>query len=337
MQVIVEGKGSAQMKVPPPSPPGLRLGMVLFLWVLVTVCAGYLVRLFPCPQGPALVEGVQILEDKGKLHEARLLARYGLERGLADREQLTKRLAELESTSQSWWRKAGLSAKGFFTGSGDSAEEMAGAVAADLVLLGHLRDLGKEAVGRATGGESDPLVTSLAGIGTLMTVSPPMALGISLLKNTAKFVPEDLKQQMVAMVQQARETGDWTGLKELLSDLGTLAKQEGAAAAILVVRAVTDLEDMRLLTRLALIRGADVQSVLVIYGDPGRDLMLQCARREKGPWAFRVLYLPEWAQRWPWWAGLLQTLIPALLVALLFRSIERFLWKLRQPAATRQA
>ncbi|WP_020181271.1 hypothetical protein [Methylopila sp. M107] len=101
-----------------------------------------------------------------------------------------KRLAEAEAPAAVAMRNAKGAARGFATGEIDGSASLAGALAADLTVIGDLRDLAREGAKAARGEDHSQLILGLAAAGVAVTAATyataggaaPARFGLSVLK-----------------------------------------------------------------------------------------------------------------------------------------------------------
>lgn len=98
---------------------------------------------------------VRRLHSTGKLGEALELARFVAHNpGMPGQAEATKLVDAMEQQRTSLLARMKRFGHGFVFGSGDSPEELAGSVAADLVVWGDLRDLTQQGWFKVTGQET---------------------------------------------------------------------------------------------------------------------------------------------------------------------------------------
>ena len=226
------------------------------------------------------------LGDQGRIGEALDWARYVTNNpALPGQAAASNLVARFEREQDSLWLKADRAAKGFVTGSGNSIEEMGGAIAADLVVYGDCRDLIVQGYYRITGHESDPVVAALAGVGLLTQ-----------LIDVADWAPATLKafKKTGAL---SRRFGDWLldacrssararkldpALKQMFADLRRLYDRLGLAKTAAVFRHAECADDVAFLARHAEAHPGEVYRFLSSVRGDGLPLLRRYADAPRG-------------------------------------------------------
>lgn len=106
------------------------------------------------------------LKREGKTNEALEITRFVRKHPDIPGQDSAKELEiMLEEVLNSAWERTGRVGKGFVTGSGDSIEELSGAIASDMLIYGDIRDLVKQGYFKIMGEETDPLIVALSSLG----------------------------------------------------------------------------------------------------------------------------------------------------------------------------
>lgn len=106
------------------------------------------------------------LKREGKTNEALEITRFVRKHPDMPGQDSAKELEiMLEEELNSAWERTGRVGKGFVTGSGDSIEELSGAIASDMFIYGDIRDLVKQGYFKIMGEETDPLIVALSSLG----------------------------------------------------------------------------------------------------------------------------------------------------------------------------
>jgi hypothetical protein len=197
--------------------------------------------------------------DHGKIGEALAICRYvESQSGMPNRDAILRIKAEIEEEQASWFGKAKRFTGGFIKGDTASSEGLAGTLVSDFLIVGDIRDLGKEGYNAATGQEVDEIVTALSALGVATSVAaavpqpgePAVAsadVGISLLKAlrkvnalTNRFAGEafDLAKEAV----KARKLGRFG---DLVGNLTELAKHTPAGTLGTAMREVESFDDLK--------------------------------------------------------------------------------------------
>ena len=197
--------------------------------------------------------------DHGKIGEALAICRYvESQPGMPNRDAILRIKAEIEEEQASWFGKAKRFTGGFIKGNTASSEGVAGTIASDFLVVGDIRDLGKQGYNAATGQEVDGIVTALSALGVASSVAaavpqpgePAVAsadVGISLLKAlrkvnalTNRFAGEafDLAKEAV----KARKLGRFGDLVGNLTEVAIHAPAGTLGTAMKEVESFDDLK-----------------------------------------------------------------------------------------------
>ncbi len=197
--------------------------------------------------------------DHGKVGEALAICRYvESQPGMPNRDAILKIKAAIEVEQASWLGKAKRFTGGFIKGDTASSEGMTGTLISDFLIVGDIRDLGKQGYNAATGQEVDGIITALSALGVATSVTaavpqpgvPAVAsadVGISLLKAlrrvnalTNRFAGQafDLAKEAV----KARKLGRFG---DLLGNLADLAKNVPAGTLGTAMKEVDSLDDLK--------------------------------------------------------------------------------------------
>lgn len=116
---------------------------------------------------------IQSLRAEGRHSEALELAKYILQNpDLPGQEEAEQLAQEIEHERNSLIEGAKEALKGFISGDGESIQALAGAVSADMIIYGDIRDLVKQGYYQLTKNEdkADPVIVALSGVGILTEV-----------------------------------------------------------------------------------------------------------------------------------------------------------------------
>ncbi|MGH7242174.1 MAG: hypothetical protein ACREJD_02015 [Phycisphaerales bacterium] len=264
---------------------------------------------------------VATLREQGRFAEAIVIADAGL--GWTDGPGNGPKRAEIERQRQltvdeqaSWVRRAKDVGWGALSGRGESLEQLVGAIAADMFVVGDIRDLVIQGGTWASGGEPDALIVALSAVGIVLTVAPEIDWAPALLKVARKAgaVTEGLKDFFVRGVKLRRTEA----LAGAFGDVTKLATKASPAGAIRILRLAENEADLAKLAAFTERNGARGGAALLITGREGAaivrgetaiaggalraadDVVLAAAR--KGPAgarflaspAARVLTRPHW-------------------------------------------
>lgn len=196
------------------------------------------------------VKEVRTLREKGRLAEALLVGREGIEhlRG-EELGKLSEELRKAEDEQSSVIGKLRRAGVGAITGQGSDLESAVGAIGADLFIVGDVRDLLIQGGKLIVDGEVDPVITALSGLGVVTTVAPEIDVAAAILKIARKTgtLGKSLSQRVVKLARE-RAIGP---LKELASSAATLAVKLGPAGAVRLLRLADEPSDLAHMARFA--------------------------------------------------------------------------------------
>jgi hypothetical protein len=262
----------------------LRLAVACFiLWALVADSASRLARiqLASLPDMDFAAE-VAKLRNEGRFGEAVMIADAGLaltSGGVRERIA-TERQKTLDEQS-SWSRRLKEVGMGALSGQGQTLEALAGAVTADLFIVGDVRDVLIQGTKLAVDGETDPVILSLSGIGLVTTLAPEVDWAVSLLKigRKAGAVGKGLGDFIVT----AARRGDKQALSTLLTDVSKLGKGASPATALKALRFADEPGDVAKLASFVERNAAGNAGALALHvtGREGAQLLKSGARAER--------------------------------------------------------
>lgn len=300
-----------------------RLAIALALLVILAVdTPARLARLTlaALPEMDYAVE-VATLREQGRFAEAIVIADAGLAwtdgPGNGPKRQEIERQRQMTVDEQaSWLRRAKDVGWGALSGRGESLEQLVGAIAADMFVVGDIRDLVIQGGTWASGGEPDKLIVALSTVGIVLTVAPEIDWAPALLKVARKAgaVTEGLKDFIVRGVKMRRTEA----LAGAFGDVTKLATKASPAGAIRILKFAENEKDLAKLAAFAERNGVKGGAALLVTGKEGAaivrgeaalaggalratdDVVLAAAR--KGPAgarflaspAARVLTRPHW-------------------------------------------
>ena len=244
------------------------------------------------------------LGDQGRIGEALEWARYVTNNpALPGQAAATNLAARFEREQRSLWLQADRAAKGFITGSGNSIEEMGGAIASDLVVYGDCRDLIVQGYYRLTGHETDSVVAALAGVGLLTELVDAADWAPAVLKafRKAGALSQRFAEWLLgACRSSARARALDPALGQLFADLRRLHDRLGLAKTAAVFRHAECADDVAFLARHAEAHPGEVYRFLASapgdglpllrrYADAPRGFELLAAATRKGPPGLELL------------------------------------------------
>lgn len=233
----------------------VRLFVAAFcLWTLGSDAASRAARLTLArlPDADMLIE-VRTLRERGKFDEAILVADAAIASNTGER---AKALIDERDAAQrerdSLWRKAKDVGRGAVTGSGDSLESLAGAVAADFFLIGDIRDLTIQGYRGVTGQETDELIILLSSVGVATTLAPEVDWAPSILKALRKAgtMSEHLAETLLRWLRK----GEKANLERVFKDVDELAVRAGPGGAAALVKHADDPGDIARISAFAAAR-----------------------------------------------------------------------------------
>lgn len=223
----------------------LRLGLALGLCaVLVMDEPARLARLqYAALPGYDYARQADELARQQRYGEALLV----VDAGLGDCEDATERRAlltqreRIADSRDSVLRKAGEFARGAAVGDGESLESLIGAVSADLLIVGDVRDLLIQGARLAFDGETDEVILALSGLGLGATVIPAIDVSAGLLKAARKAgaVTEHMGAALVDACRAARRDGG-ASARRILNDVACISEAATPAGAVRLLRRIDD-------------------------------------------------------------------------------------------------
>lgn len=223
--------------------------------------------------------------DAGDVALARGLADLALELGRPLPPATAARLAAAEAPGAVALRNAESAARGFVTGEIDGSAALAGAIAADLTVIGDIRDIARETAKIAAGEDHSALILGLAAAGVAATAATyatagaasPARVGVSILKAarrtgamTAEFAADLARRLSTAAARGADDAAqEARGLAALSSVAGKMRAVSGAVGAAETVRLmkyVRTVDDLPELRRFSQRFGARSRAVAEVMG-----------------------------------------------------------------------
>jgi hypothetical protein len=236
--------------------PALRLALAL--WLLTILLRDNPARLARLQFGALpdfdYVSEVQRLREQQRFGEAILIGETGLKELTGPAHD--RLYSELEKTKQyrdSNWRRLKLAARGAVIGQGDTLEELVGAVSADFLVVGDVRDLLIQGARYAVDREADELIVLLSGVGLATTVAPQVDWMAAVLKVARKTgtMSRKLGDAVVVMLRRAKTTGNYSELTKIGDDLWLLSSKASPAGALHILRHADAPADIKSFSRFA--------------------------------------------------------------------------------------
>jgi hypothetical protein len=186
---------------------------------------------------------VRSLRAQDRFAEALMVAESGLgELSGEEHAALSKEQAEVRSEQESLLRKGKLLLRGALVGEGDSLEALMGAVAADMLVVGDVRDLVIQGGKLAVDGDSDELILALSAAGLLTTVMPEVDWIAAFLKVAKKAgaLSRHMVEALVRVIRRATDTRDYGELRRLFGHFQVLVEKSTPAGALRLLRHIDD-------------------------------------------------------------------------------------------------
>ena len=230
-------------------------------WALARMAAAVMLLLVFVKDNPARMARVQLaalpgFDYVGEVRELRGQGRFGealavAEAGLDDltgeaHATLLHEKAATEKLRDSAWRKAKQFVKGAALGQGTSIEELVGAVSADMLVVGDVRDILIQGSRLAVDRETDEFILALSAVGIATTVAPEIDWAASLMKVAKKAgaMTKGMSDAVLAMARRAMRSGDNAELLKFSDDVLAISKRASPAGAIRLLRFVDDPKDV---------------------------------------------------------------------------------------------
>lgn len=187
------------------------------------------------------------LRAQNRLAEALLVAESGLQETTGDEHAaLVAEQQALRDEQASLLRRGNALLRGALVGEGDSLESLIGAVAADMLVVGDVRDLVIQGGKLAVDGDSDELILGLSTAGLLTTAMPEVDWIAAFLKVAKKAgaLSKNMVVALVRVIRKAGDTRDYTELRRLFGHFKTLVDKSTPAGAIRILRHIDDPQEV---------------------------------------------------------------------------------------------
>jgi hypothetical protein len=201
--------------------------------------------------------------------------------------EFTELHERIEAERNSWIRRFQEVGKGAWTGTGESAEALGGAIAADLFVFGDVRDLVIQGGRKLRGEKTDPVIIALSAGGILLTVNPAMDLGAALLKFARRMgaMTDAFAKNFVKMTQDAMRRKNADDILRVTDDMAVLSKQARPAGAIAIFKHVDDADDLRRAVQFSQRSGG---AFTLWLGGKGALVMLKEGGQTSAEWLLRA-------------------------------------------------
>jgi len=263
----------------------LRLGIASgLLWILVADNPARLARVQfnSLPKMDYLGE-VRSLSGEGRFAEALLVADAGLaDLSGAERDALLAEQSLVRNEQESVLRKGKELLRGALVGEGDSLEALIGAIAADMFVVGDVRDLVIQGGRLAVDGESDELILALSMVGVLTTVMPEVDWIAAFLKVAKKAgaLSKRMTEALVRIIRRATDTRDFGELQRVFGYFKVMIEKSTPAGALRVLRHIDDVKEVEVVADF-LKRQPAGGFVLHVAGKEGIDIVKASVRESE--------------------------------------------------------
>jgi hypothetical protein len=250
---------------------------------------------------PALVaDNIEAALKEGDADLAASFVELARERNIAVSDDLSKRVSDAVTETNSSSHFAKRFATGLVTGNADDVASLSGTVAGDLFVFGDIRDVVREGKHLAMGEETDRLVLGLAAAGLAVTAATyvsvggaaPLRAGLTMVKDARKVgrLGEGLTEWAgrsarevvdAPVLQQAVATGSVLRPSETVSAIKAAFRAEKAGALVRLAK------DVARAARLAESKGGQTRAILKILGRGA--LLLAAGAFNLSMWVFGAL------------------------------------------------
>ncbi len=225
--------------------------------------------------------GAEAERAAGHFSEALMIIDAGLETSDAEqRPALLAAQAQIIAERDAVLRRLTEAGRGALTGQGDSTEALAGAVAADLLVIGDVRDLLIQGAKALRGEDSDEVIVVLSTLGLATTIAPGADVGVALMKfaRRAGALSEAFAKTLLRLGRRAFETGKSDELLAVAGDVSRLSERARPAAALRILRPIDDPQMLNRVANLAERPGG----TLALWLSPARSTAWLKASSEAG-------------------------------------------------------
>ena len=212
-----------------------------------------------------------------RLSEAGLSLEAGCDAGVIaapDCMRYRQQLNQRRESADYRWQQA---SRGAITGEAESNVALAGAVVADLFVIGDIRDLIIQSWRWSKGEPTDPVIAALSGLGLALTLMPSADVGAALLKAGRRAGAMSARFAR-SLLRLGNRGGDMRRLGAVATDARRLARQTDAATTLRILRHVEHPADLALATRLT--RRAGLGAYALETGGRGTLRMMKTLGRQ---------------------------------------------------------
>lgn len=245
----------------------LLMWLALLLWLLPSwssLQAHWALRQLP---PVAAVDEARALAEETRYAEALMV--LDLAPGTPEAAHLR---ASIEASQQDWRYRGRQLLVGAWHGQGETPEALAGAVVADLLVFGDVRDLVIQGHRAARDAPVDPVIVALSSLGLVSTATPAADTGLAVLKvgRRSGALSGRLSRQLTDMGRDAVRSGDFAPLRTVARMTSDIADQTDPAIALRLLRSVRGVDDLPHLQRL--VRSPETRYAVWAGGAPVLDL-----------------------------------------------------------------
>jgi hypothetical protein len=272
-----------------------------------------------------VADNIEAALKEGDADLAASFVELARERNIAVSDDLSKRVSDAVTETNSSSHFAKRFATGLVTGNADDVASLSGTVAGDLFVFGDIRDVVREGKHLAMGEETDRLVLGLAAAGLAVTAATyvsvggaaPLRAGLTMVKDARKVgrlgegltewagrsarevVDAPVLQQAVATGSVLRPSETVSAIKaafraekagalvRLAKDVGRVGEKAGARGALDTLRIAEGPKDVARAARLAESKGGQTRAILKILGRGA--LLLAAGAFNLSMWVFGAL------------------------------------------------
>jgi hypothetical protein len=272
-----------------------------------------------------VADNIEAALKEGDADLAASFVELARERNIAVSDDLSKRVSDAVTETNSSSHFAKRFATGLVTGNADDVASLSGTVAGDLFVFGDIRDVVREGKHLAMGEQTDRLVLGLAAAGLAVTAATyvsvggaaPLRAGLTMVKDARKVgrlgegltewagrsarevVDAPVLQQAVATGSVLRPSETVSAIKaafraekagalvRLAKDVGRVGEKAGARGALDTLRIAEGPKDVARAARLAESKGGQTRAILKILGRGA--LLLAAGAFNLSMWVFGAL------------------------------------------------
>ena len=218
------------------------------------------------------------LRGVGRYPDALLVLDAAESQRRVDPSAVAAERAAIVAERDSYLRRAKDFAKGALLGRGDSLETAAGAIAADMFVVGDLRDMLIEGSKHIVGGDPDDFVLVLSAAGVATTVVPYFDWSAALLKFAHKMgrLSTPLVKTIKGLCKAAVKERRTEGLGRFVRDLKHVADAASPGTAIRILRHIDEPKELEAVANF-LSRNSKGAFALIVTDKTGVDLVKRAA------------------------------------------------------------